>query len=292
MSIRKEDARIRNLKMKIAHWIIEEQGNLNIKFTDKVLEDDLFFKKEDLKIGKVLFEETGHIKVKVKEEIEDYVSKYKVNKDVDEQALPILYNNLKSYFTHNTNKEDYNQNLKKTIELIKKLHWKYLPIYKEQYICNNGYIPEDTECYYNHFHAIEDLYWHIFTDKNISWKSKDGDINLEIDFELKIYTNRWGHYDYYDMKRTVDGWYIKGLPAGTGECEKDGKGAFTNLLEHDFVCYPKDGVLYALEELWKEADTTDMTVEALQEKIRDLSEWIKQVEIVTHKYQPDWCRYY
>ena len=292
MPISQEQARIRNLKMKITHWVIEKGGDLDTEFTSKKLKEELYFKESDLKISKKLFDEDKYLNQEIKADIEEYKNNYNKNKDTKDDDLKELYNKLKDYFINNGEKIEFDKNISKAIDLIKKLHWKYMPIYREQFIINNGHFPEDIDDYYNHFHAIEVLYWYIFDIKRIDWKSTDGDINLDKDMELKIYTVRWGHEDYYSIKRTVDGWYIKGLPVGTGECDKDGKGSFIKLLEHDGVCYPKEGLNYALSYLWKQADTTNMTVDELQERINDISTWLKEVELATHTYQPSWCSYY
>lgn len=295
------EARIRNLKMKFTHWVIEENGNLENGFNDDILKNKLFFKQKDIEISMELFDlnsglsfgDKKFLKEDVKKEIKEYVKNYENYKDEDESELEELYIRLKNHFNYNKNKSEYEANLKRAIEIIDKLHWKYLPIYLEQYILNNGYLPENVKDYYNHFHAIEDLYWYIFTEKKIDWKNTGGDINLNCYFNLKIYTTRWEHYDNYRMKRTTEGWEIdSSFPAAKGFCEKNGKGSFTNLLKHDSVFYPEDGVLYALEKLWQDADIDCMSVGELEYRIYELSEWIKEVEIATHKYQPKWCGYY
>jgi hypothetical protein len=38
-------------------------------------------------------------------------------------------------------------------------------------------------------------------------------------FKLKIYSNRWGHYDVYDFKVTKNGWHISHLTIG-GSCKQ------------------------------------------------------------------------
>lgn len=168
-----------------------------------------------------------------------------------------------------------------------------VPIYPEQYIANSNIIHEESlKEYYDHFHPLEDLYRYIFEGSKISWKSTYGDINLNKEISMEIYTTRWGHYDNYRIKRTLDGWGISGLHSGNVKCAKDGEGALTDLLKHDSVCYPEEGLKYAMELLWNEADSTEMKMEELRRKISDIAEWINEVEKVTHQYQPEWCNYY
>lgn len=123
------------------------------------------------------------------------------------------------------------------------------------------------------------------------WKSVEGDINLDKDMKFKVYTTRWGHDDIYTIRRTFKGWDVRHIGIN-GETEKNGRGALESNLEHDSICYPKEGVEYAFQTLWQEADTTSMSIEELQSRIQDIADWISEVEKVTHQYQPDWCLYY
>ena len=295
------DARKRNLLIKIVKWAIENNSKsdervevLNNTFSKEYLKANLYFKTADINDYYDKLFNKGKLNKDIKKQLIDYLRYHEENIACDSEPLKNIYNELSGMFeNYHNNKENIEKTLKEAVEIAIKLHWKYLPIYMEQYITNNGYIPEEKpEVYYYHFHAIEDLYRYIYTDNKVEWKSIDGDINLDIDMTFKIYTTRWQHYDYYSIRRTSIGWSLSGLPAGTGECKKDGNGALTNALRHDSVCYPKDGLNYAMELLWNEADTTEMKLETLQSRLDDISEWIKAVEIATHESQPKWCGYY
>jgi len=61
-------------------------------------------------------------------------------------------------------------------------------------------LPEiNVKEYYYHFHTIEDLYNELHgTEKH--WKKIEGDINVNVDLQFKVYTARWGHEDNYSME--------------------------------------------------------------------------------------------
>lgn len=296
-------ARERNLLIKITHFIFESESNLNLqknmlslKYTVNDLTKKFYFKSSDINNYKSnLFDNDGILKLEIQERIKTYLENHdKFKSNEDEEKLKNVYNNLKEEILKISFDEKIIDNLfNEAKDICYNLHWKYMPIYKEEYISNSRVLPEDDlECYYRNFHAIEDLYWYITDNENkLDWKSTDGEINLNIELNFKIYTMRWGHYDNYKLKRTNTGWLITTHYNG-GKCEKDGSGALIELLEHDSVCYPKEGIKFALESLWNEADTTEMSIEELQFKLNDIAKWIEDVEKVTHKSQPNWCNYY
>lgn len=294
-------ARERNLLIKICNWVISKQENdleqfLNKPISDNILKKEIFFKQSDIKEYSEDFIENNELKEEKKNIIKKYIKnhiEYKDNNEM-ENYFKELYLWMDKYWDNSYiyDENEYNEKLEEAKSIAKKLHWKYMPVYLEQYIENAGIIPEENlDDYYNHFHAIEDLYRYICNNK-IDWKSTGGDENLNKELALKIYTTRWGHFDNYTIKRTIEGWEMNGLPAGTGHCEKDGKGALGSALKQDGVAYPEAGLHYAMEILWEEADNTPMTIEVLQERLNDISKWIEMVEKATKEYQPSWCGYY
>lgn len=290
-----KDARKRNLIMKVTNAYVRGQFDINMQFKSEEIQEKLYFKNSDIVNYMDDIFENGLVKHDIKEKIEKYAklhNEYKGYKE--EEEFKRLYSSLERYFINNSkNGELYTEDMSQAVIIAEKLHWKYLPIYFEQFICNREIIPEDDLSeFYNHFHAIEDLYRYIFTDDKIDWKSLDGDINLNKRLKLRVYTTRWGNNDYYSIMRTIDGWEVDHLTANNGKCKKNGEGSLINKLNHDSVCYPEEGLKYALEVLWEEADTTSMTIEELQKKLDDISLWIEKVEIATHQYQPEWCGYY
>lgn len=295
-----EDARKRNLVVKLFKKYLEDSNLDSMEFGKRDIASVLYFKQADINSYILdFFEEIPNEKIKLKNEymqvIKDFKKKYDMyiveNEKLKEEYIK-LYNTLKSCFDGFTiDGKTYEENIANAIEVATKLHYIYMPIYSEQMIINRGYLPEkDTNEYYNHFHAIEDLYYEVMGSGK-SWMSVDGDINLDKDMNFKVYTARWGHEDNYTIRRTYEGWYVNHISIN-GETRKNGTGALENNLEHDSVCYPKDGIEYAFETLWEEADTTSMSIDELQHRVQDIADWISGVEKATHQYQPDWCLYY
>ncbi|QLY81230.1 hypothetical protein [Clostridium intestinale] len=295
-----EDARKRNLMVKLFKKYLEDSKLDTLEFEKRDMASILYFKQADINSYILdFFKESSKEKFKIKDDCMEYIiilkSKYDMyiaqNEALKEEYIK-LYNILKSCFdTFTIDDKTYNENIGKAIDLATKLHHIYMPIYSEQMIINRGCLPEDeTSNYYNHFHAIEDMYYELIGSGK-SWKSVEGDINLDKDMNFKVYTVRWGHEDNYTIRRTYEGWDVRHISMN-GKTEKNGTGALENNLDHDSVCYPKEGIEYAFETLWQEADTTSMSFEELQSRIQDIADWISEVEKATHKYQPNWCLYY
>ena len=294
------DSRKRNLTVKLFKKYLEDNAVEKREFDKDDITKALYFKQSDINnYLSDFFEEGAKDKFKIKnscieviKNIKDKHDKYIAQKNDLTEEFKNIYKILKGCFdSFRIDNETYDKNINRAIELAEKLHYIYMPIYSEQMIINREYLPENnTKEYYNHFHAIEDLYYEV-NNQGKDWRSIDGDINLNQDLEFKVYTARWGHEDNYTIQRTYKGWYVRHISMN-GESEKNGVGAIEGNLEHDSVCYPKEGVEYAFETLWEEADTTTMSVNELQNRIQDIASWISEVEKVTHKYQPDWCLYY
>lgn len=314
MSITYEEARIRNLKIKIVNALINNsQLSLAEKFDNEKLVKLFYFKQRDVKQLKTyLFSEDGRILDEVKRSIEEIIQlntmvRNEVNYEEECEKLKVGYLSLKNHYdSFKNNQEFIEQQLNNLSTVSRNLHYYILPIYDERFICNSEIIPEDDlRNYYYHFHTIEDLYRCIFeADKSLSWKSTGGDLNLGYKLNFKVYTSRWGHYDNYTFSREYYGWKI-GAFGKDEKCDKNGgvlkeegkqnDNEHTGLyyfLNHDSVQYPRSGVEYALEVLWNDADSKEMGVEELQSKLSDIAAWISGVEKATHQYQPSWCSYY
>lgn len=300
--IDKKKVRQRNLLVKLFNAYTQDNSVLTRSFTQDELRKQLYFKESDIIYNAMgILERDGNVfkltenTVKKLLEFEQFRDKSKKELEANnsiETEFKGIYTKLKSYFAaYMQEKNIYENNMPRAIELAKILHWIYLPIYSEQMIENRGIIPENNlEDYYNHFHSIEDLYYEI-SGLGKKWNSIEGDINLNKELWFKVYTSRWGHHDNYRIKRTSDGWYVEHISIN-GPSKKNGEGALEANLEHDSVVYPKEGVQYALETLWNEADESEMNIEDLQYKLQQIADWISEVEKATHKYQPDWCGYY
>jgi hypothetical protein len=170
------------------------------------------------------------------------------------------------------------------------LHWGRLPIINKYLMINSGKIPENNVVdFYDHYHMLQAMLSDIRGEgEKMTTK---GDETLDKEMTFSVYTRRWGHNDVYNIKRTVDGWNLESSTNGS-VCEKDGTGALFNTLEHDSVFYPKEGVEFALKELWMQADEGALTLKELQDRLQQIADWISVVERSVGEGQPDWVAYY
>ncbi|PAD21310.1 hypothetical protein [Terribacillus saccharophilus] len=310
MTISYEDARIRNIKIKISHAILENDSLVfSEELTDEELRQKFYLKKSDIYLLRnMTLEGDSNIFHLITENARSFIAEHnKISSDEANSLKAILVKEYKEMQSHfESFKVDYKfieQKLNQLSEVACKLHWFYLPVYDEEFIINRDVLPEaDISKYYDHFHSVEDLYSYIFErNKAFDWKSTGGDLNLGHKLDFKVFTCRWGHYDNYTFIRVYNGWEISAM-TGTVECRPNGEAISTRepsfnsglyyILNQDSVQYPEDGVKYALSELWKEADSNEMSLEELQDKLHDIANWISEVEKATHDNQPSWCLYY
>lgn len=294
-----KEARKRNVIIKMTKCLIKNNKLLDKELSEDDIKDNYYFKERDIKelLDDIFIKDGNKYKIKDKyiKNIELYIKEYENFKNEKNKLITLFsekYSILKGCFNGvKFDRETFQREITSTIEIAKKLHWILMPIYSEQMIMNRNIIPEDDLSeYYNHFHSIEDLYFESI-NKGIDYRSIEGDNNLNQEIKINIYTSRWGHYDTYIIKRTVDGWNLN-FSMYSGDFSKNGEGKFFDSLNHDSVFFPEEAVKYALELLWDEADSTNMNIEELGYKLSQIAEWISEVEKVSRQYQPDWCNYF
>lgn len=293
-----KDARIRNLIFKILKYAKENNEAidfLNSNYDEEKLKRDFYFTESDMKNHvNELFQKRDNkycINEKCKDKINEYFQNYLRLRAIDLEELKGKYiecfQQAKSLmYQEEGGNEGYREKQEGCIEIIKKLHWIVMPQYNEQMIINRECLPEDIEEYYNHYHAIEDMYLEV-TGKGVDWKSKKGDENLNKKLKFKVYSERWGNYDVYTIERTINGWNAYFLAQHNKGVSKDGSDSIIPILEHDSIDYPKE-LKYCLELLWDSADSDEMTIDELQDKIDELAKWVSEVEKVTKDFQPSW----
>ena len=142
-------------------------------------------------------------------------------------------------------------------------HHKYM--YK-----NRGVPVEDLE-FYNHLHPVEDLLKYI---DNPDANNDPEDSTIDEEFNMNIYTRRWGHYDTYTVMRTSTGWRFSFRD--TVDCDKECKPGLFDALEHDLVSYPYN-IGELIEWVWNKA-AEGATKQAVQQAIDDIAEWISTCE--------------
>lgn len=137
---------------------------------------------------------------------------------------------------------------------------------------NRGCGPDDPE-FYLHIHPIQDL---IKFTRDPCANDDPEDTTIGDEFELRVFTRRWGHVDTYLLKRTATGWLLLGDLA-EGPCDKGGQPHVLETLRHDSVRYPRDvGDLF--EWIWDQAKNKGLAHDAVQNALNDVADWIKQTE--------------
>lgn len=290
------EARIRNLLIKIFKAYELDGKILTNPITEEEVKSKLYFKESDICNSKLLVENDGNYSLsdiainKICTFIswnKQYVKRLQEQPELEEQ-FKLLYNDIKASFeVVGYDHAERLSKIKRAIQIANILHWKYMPLFSEQMIINRGIIPEDNVLeYYNHFHALEDLYKEM-VGEGMKHNTTEGDINLGKELKFRVYTTRWGHDDVYRVKRTIDGWYVEHISIN-GPSDKRGVGALKANLSQDSVKYYEDGVESALELLWNDADSTPMPVEELQTKLQEIADWISAMEKATRDHQPEW----
>ena len=292
-------AKERNLLVNLTNYIKKlEEGTKHI-FSEEEIRKSVLIKEIDKKIYLEEFFERKEnnaeyeLKKDIKTKIDGYIKKHLENKNIsNEEEIKEIYNGLKNMLISGRfNKDKYNELIFKGVKLAKELHWKYLPIYEEQMILNRECTPEEKlEEYYNHYHAIEDLV-DVIDGEKIELNKRNGDLTLNKEMYVKIYSNRRNSYEIYQFKRTICGWNI-GILFETEETLKSGENGFFDNLKHNSIFYPEEGVKYALELLWEKADNGEANIEELQIKLQEVAYWISDVEGNLREKQPEWCNYY
>lgn len=269
MLISRKEARIHNL----LNRLLKEKVNLKNEITKDYLSSSLYFRKQDFvyMIEEELFiqEESGKFKTtdKLMERLDEW--KKKVRSD---QNLPTKEKKFINEFEQLKSTKKYVD--ESAINLACEIHWNRLPEYEEYMIVNREEYPnEDTKEYYNHYHALEDLYNEI-KDNGKNVNSVLGDCNLDMEIQVPIYTRRWGNDDNYTITRTVNGWDVDFFGKKSGG--KNGE-ALIKTLEHDSVIYPV-ALPRFMEDLWILADENEMSKEELEIYLNKIAKWISNCE--------------
>ena len=106
--------------------------------------------------------------------------------------------------------------------------------------------------------------------------ARDSDNTLR----LTVFTNRHGHKDNYNVKKTDTGWYITYAAHIEGACDKTGHPNLFDILGNDLVSYPRN-LGYYMEYLWNQAEEMNMSDAEIQEQLNVLGNWISVTEKAT-----------
>lgn len=272
MYITEQEARIHNLIMRFMKmYQIDE---LNEWVEREELAKKVYFREADYEnsVEAGILEREGN-EYRPTSKLKESIAKLDRQKRNDEDIAD-LKKQYKEKFKSLADNFSYNNITKELVDLASKIHWNILPEYEEYMIVNSEIYPNDEpEEYYNHYHTLEDLYKELNGEgKNI--KSKKGDVTLNKEISMRIFSRRWGHDDEYTITRTLEGWDVVLHQKKTGN--KEGE-ALISTLKHDLINYPHSLGNY-MWYLWNKADNNEMTVEQLKEDLDKIANWINQCE--------------
>lgn len=292
--------RERNIKINIAKQLIANGIVGTREFTQMELKELFSFKESDvLYVAPNLFDikEDYYIMTSAFSEFIDKVvqSNVAVKDSLSEAEAEFirLYGSFRDEAEKDTFRayagDKYQKMFDRLKIIIPIIHWGRLPIFNKYLIYNREKNPElEMLEFYEHPDCLNALLNDIKNQGIVLSNKSDETLNKEIKF--KVYTRRWGHEDVYSIKRTVNGWHC-GYIAIRGECKKNGEGGLFSNLDHDSIFYPKEGVAYAMEKLWEDADDGVIDFDELSERVQQVADWISEVEKSINA-QPEWVGYY
>lgn len=146
------------------------------------------------------------------------------------------------------------------------------PKHHNYMIKNRGCLPEDPE-FYNHIHAVEDLLKYL---RDSSANDDPEDVTLDITFEMKIYSRRWGHKDLLEITRNKEGWFVSRL-SQEGQGGLDAEPVLSYVLTHDSISYPRN-LSSIMEDIWIRAEEDGLSKDEVQDMLNQVAEWINTVE--------------
>ena len=292
--------RERNIKINIAKQLINKEMIEKKSFTQKDLKELFSFKESDiLYIAPNLFYMNGEQYI-MTSALEEFIGRVILsNKAVKDSLLVAEAEFIRIYgsFCEASEKDmfqayagdKYQKMFNDLREIIPIIHWGRLPIFNKYLIYNREKNPESEMIeFYDHPDCLNALFKEVKNMGDVLSNNSDDTLNKKIKFN--VYTRRWGHTDTYSIKRTVDGWYCEYI-AIRGKCKKNGEGGFFMNLDHDSIFYPKDGVSYAMEKLWEDADEGIIDFTELSNRMQQIADWISAVEKAIGE-QPEWVGYY
>lgn len=146
------------------------------------------------------------------------------------------------------------------------------PKHHKYMIQNRGMKPVDRG-FYHHIHPAEDLLKFIEDDQA---NNDPEDQTLDHDFDLHVFSRRWGRNDLCKLKRISTGWHFAYVGI-EGDCDKKGDPFLYKNLDHDSINYPEELPGY-FEWLWDQAAESGLTHEEVQRALSQLADWISICE--------------
>lgn len=176
----------------------------------------------------------------------------------------------------NERQDDLDAAYTKMKDAAHKLHMQLNPKPKHhRYMIENRNLQSDHPDFYDHIHPVEDLLSYL---EDTTANDDPIDHTMGASFEMKLYTNRWGHYDLYQLTRTKEGWYSEFQSyKGEDSVNEFGMKTLFTAMEHDSISYPRD-VDYYFRGIWNRARDEGLTHEEVQKMIDRVASWISDTE--------------
>lgn len=146
------------------------------------------------------------------------------------------------------------------------------PRYTRDLISGRGCQPAEAY-FHQHLHSVEELL-RFLEDPDSNQDPEDQTLGHE--FQVEIFTRRWGRPDGYVFRRLNTGWDVSNGFRG-GPSDKRGVPGLYNSLDADSVNYPEELPGY-LEWLWNRAERDGLSHEEVQVSLTSLAEWISSCE--------------
>ncbi|WHX62780.1 hypothetical protein [Peribacillus frigoritolerans] len=99
--------------------------------------------------------------------------------------------------------------------------------------------------------------------------------NIGEEFKLSLYSQRWGHNDFYTLTKTEEGWNVTTNKLKNAKGDKHAGPHIENALTGESISFPSD-IGYFLSDIWDASQTKSK--EEVQSYFYELSEWISTTE--------------
>ncbi|MDF0727241.1 hypothetical protein PY093_11080 [Cytobacillus sp. S13-E01] len=99
--------------------------------------------------------------------------------------------------------------------------------------------------------------------------------NIGVEFKLRVYSQRWGHRDNYNLTKTENGWAITTNKLRGLESDKHGSPGIEKAFTSESISYPHD-IGYFLSDIWDASQ--NRSVEEVQGYFDQLADWISKTE--------------
>lgn len=141
------------------------------------------------------------------------------------------------------------------------------------YMIENRRMPTTDPRFYEHYHPCQDLLAYL---EDPSANDDPIDHTMGDSFDLKVWSNRFGHYDKYLLTRNQDGWEVQFM-SHQGQGDKGGEPALQHALTHDSISYPRT-LDSKMSTIWEQAKNLGLTHDEVQDAINQVAHWISETE--------------